>query len=222
MLTPRQIRAARGLLGWDAAELGDHAGVHRQTIANIESGHTHPQADSIGRIKQALNDAGVEFLANQGVRLKSSDVEIYEGPERFEDFIDFVYEQIATHGGHICLSVTDESLFSKYRKDTKDHYERMQKLYDQGGFKSFRILANKSNFATDYTYNTYKQLPGEALAPTAFYTFANYLALISFAHTTPPYVLVVKSTPLASSYRQAFDIAWVTATEPPKAKATRP
>ena len=214
MLTPRQIRAARGLLGWDAAELGKRAGIHRQTIANIESGRTQPQAGSLEPIARAFTDAGVEFLANQGVRLKSSDVEIYEGPERFEDFIDFVYEQIATRGGDICLSVTDESFFSKYRKDTKDHYERMQKLYDQGGFKSFRILANKSNFATDYTYNTYKQLPAEALAPTAFYTFANYLALISFAHTTAPYVLVVESPPLASSYRQAFDIAWAAASEP--------
>jgi len=217
MITPRQIRAARGLLGWDATELGGRAGIHRQTITNIECGRTQPHADSINRIRQTLSDAGVEFLANQGVRLKSSDVEIYEGPERFQDFIDFVYEQIAAHGGDICLSVTDESLFSKYRRDTKDHYERMQRLYNEGGFNSFRILANKSNFANDYTYNTYKQLPGEALAPTAFYTFANYLALISFVHTTPPYVLVVESPPLASSYRKAFDIAWAAASEPPKA-----
>jgi len=45
---------------------------------------------------------------------------------------------------------------------------------------------------------------------------ARYLALISFEHNTPPYVLVVQSAPLADSYRRAFDIAWAAAKEPPK------
>jgi hypothetical protein len=143
-------------------------------------------------------------------------VEIYEGADRFEDFTNFVFEQIKTYGGNICLSVTDERLFAKYRTNTAEHYQRMQELFDRGVIKSFRILANRSNFATKYTYNTYKWQPEETMAPTAFYTFADYLALISFEHTIPPYVLVVQSAPLADSYRRAFDIAWVAGKEPPR------
>jgi hypothetical protein len=172
-------------------------------------------------IRQALERRNIEFTSDQGVRLKSSDVEIFEGPERFQIFIDFVYEQIRTRGGHICLSVTDERLFSKYRTNTVEHYERMQDLFNRGVIKSFRILANKSNFATRYTYNVYKWQPEETMAPTAFYTFANYLALISFEHSTPPYVLLVQSAPLADSYRRAFDIAWAAGKEPPKAEEAR-
>jgi transcriptional regulator with XRE-family HTH domain len=221
LLTPRQIRAARALLGWEAIELGKRTDLSPKTIANIEAGRTQAQAGSLERIAKAFMDGGVEFTTNQGVRLKSSDVEIYEGPERFEDFTNFVFEQIKTRGGHICLSVTDERLFSKYRTNTVEHYERMQDLSDRGVIKSFRILAHKSNFASKYTYNTYKWQPEDTVAPTAFYTFADYLALISFEHTTPPYVLLVQSAPLADSYRRAFDIAWTAAKEPPKPAGTK-
>ena len=217
MITPRQIRAARGLLGWEAIELGKRTDLSRETIANIESGRTQAREGSLERIAKAFAESGVEFIPNEGVRLKPSGLEVYEGPDRFEDFVDFVFEQVKTHGGNVCLSVTDERLFSKYRKNTTTtaHYERMQDLYNRGILKSFRILANKSDFASKYTYNNYKWIPESGVSPTAFYTFGDCLALISFVHDTPPYVVVLKSAPLANAYSQAFDIAWAAAKEPP-------
>ena len=100
--------------------------------------------------------------------MKQTGVDIYEGEERFNEFYDFLYEHIKKHGGDICLSISDERLLSKYRKDPVAHYERMQALFDKGGFKSFRILASKSNFASKYSYNTYKWQPEASIAPTAF------------------------------------------------------
>jgi transcriptional regulator with XRE-family HTH domain len=215
MLTSRQIRAARALLGWEAVELSRRTGLSRETIANIESGRTQGREASLERIEKALSGAGVEFLPNHGVRLRPTGLEVYEGVERFEDFYAFLYDQLKTHGGDVCLSVTDERLLAKYRKDPKLHYKRMQELHDSGVIKSFRILTNKSNFANDYPYNTYKWQPDASISPTAFYTFTDCLALISFVHDEPPYVVVLQSAPLASSYRQAFDTAWIVAGEPP-------
>ena len=215
MLTSRQIRAARGLLGWEATELGKRTDLSRETIANIESGRTQAREGSLERIAKAFMDGGVEFTANQGVRLKPSGLEVYEGPARFNEFYDFLYEQVKTHGGDVCLSVTDETLLAKYRKNSAVHYQRMQDLFDRGIIKSFRILANKSDFASKYPYNIYKWQPESSISPTAFYTFGECLALISFVHDTPPYVVVLQSAPLANSYRQAFDAAWAAAKEPP-------
>lgn len=214
MITGRQIRAARALLEWDAEDLAEKAELSRDTIFNIENGKVQARGSSAEKIFQAFDRSGIEFTDNSGVRMKASGLEVYEGPERFDDFYAFLYEQLKTHGGDVCLSVTDERLLAKYRKNSAIHYERMQDLSDKGVIKSFRILANKSNFASKYPYNSYKWQPDSSIAPTAFYTFSECLALISFVHTNPPYVVVLQSAPLANSYRQAFDIAWDAAKEP--------
>jgi transcriptional regulator with XRE-family HTH domain len=222
MLTIRQIRAARALLGWEATEVSERSGVHRHTIANIEAGRTQPHAGSVEAIARAFIDAGVEFTPNEGVRIKPSHIELFEGLDRFAAFSDFFYEQVKNHGGEICLSVTDERFFEKYMPNTIEHYERMQKLFDARVFKSFRILANESNFATKYNYNTYKKQHEASPSPTAFYTFADCLALISFVHATPPFVVVIQSAPLAHSYTLAFDAAWKIADEPPPPRVVPP
>jgi transcriptional regulator with XRE-family HTH domain len=219
MLTPRQVRAARGLLGWEATELGKRTNLSRETIANIESGRTQAREGSLERIAKALEAGGVEFTANQGVRLRPSGLEVYEGPERFEEFYNFLYEHLRTQGGDVCLSVTDERLLTKYRKNPAIHYERMMDLRTRGVVKSFRILANKSDFSPDYPYNEYKWQADATVSPTAFYTFGDCLALISFAHNPAPHVVVLQSAPIAESYRQAFDIAWAAGREPPLSQA---
>lgn len=76
MLSGSQIRAARGLLGISAAELAKKAGVGWATIQRIEQADGLPQArpSSLEQVKQALEEAGVEFIGDPiyspGVRLK--------------------------------------------------------------------------------------------------------------------------------------------------------
>ncbi len=73
--TPRQIRAARGLLNWTRTELADHAIVSTTTVADIERGDVNPRASTLGAIILALEKAGIEFLrpnaegCGEGVRL---------------------------------------------------------------------------------------------------------------------------------------------------------
>jgi transcriptional regulator with XRE-family HTH domain len=220
-LTGPQIAAALALTGLTREALCKDAAIAKNTLNNILNDTAAYREDTIRRIRSILETRGIEFTENQGVRMKATGVDVYEGPERFNEFYDFLYEHIKKNGGDICLSISDERLLSKYRKDPMVHYERMQDLSDRGVIKSFRILANKSNFTSKYLYNTYKWQPDASVAPTAFYTFGDCLALISFAHSPAPYVVVLQSAPIAQSYRQAFDIAWAVAKEPPASKDER-
>lgn len=213
MITGRQIRAARGLLGWDASELAAKAGLTRETVSRIENSTVQAREGSLNHIMQVFAGNGVEFTDNQGVRMKVTGVEIFDGPDQFDNFSAFLCDHLAQHGGDVCVSVVDENLLFKYRKDPLTHRKRLKDLCEKGTIKSFRILANKSEFAP--TYATYKRNPGPAMSPTAFYAFGDCLALISFAHNPPPYVVVLQSAPLADAYRQAFEVAWVAAEAPP-------
>jgi transcriptional regulator with XRE-family HTH domain len=78
MLTPEQIRAARGLLNWSQRELAEASGVAVQSIKNIETGKTDPRLSTATALRHTLELKGVIFLSGNdttpggpGVRLKS-------------------------------------------------------------------------------------------------------------------------------------------------------
>lgn len=78
-LTVAQCRAARALLGWTAAEVATAAGIGIMTVKRFEGGQTI-NAVSIGKIRTALVDAGITFIAagersqdgGDGLRLTST------------------------------------------------------------------------------------------------------------------------------------------------------
>lgn len=77
MIAPEQCRAARGLLGWTQRQLADAAGVSANTVIDFEAGRRKPIRVNMEAIMQALEAAGVEFLApdngGPGVRLRSAE-----------------------------------------------------------------------------------------------------------------------------------------------------
>ncbi len=81
MITAVQMRAARALLGMDQRQLADAAGVSLPTIQRMESsdGQVRGNVDSVVKVVEALERAGVELIADgavsgyggRGVRLKA-------------------------------------------------------------------------------------------------------------------------------------------------------
>jgi predicted transcriptional regulator len=75
MITSRQIRAARALLGWSQQQLADKAIVSLNAVARLENGVVDSRISTVQAIQKALVKAGIEFLdadqKGEGVRLKS-------------------------------------------------------------------------------------------------------------------------------------------------------
>lgn len=213
MITGRQIRAARALLDISQDELATSAGLTKQGISKIEDGSVHPREGTIADIVRVVKDRGIEFIENQGVRIKPTGVDIYDGPESFDNFYDFLYEHLKQHGGDVCLNIYDEHLPAGHRKNPEVHRDRMRELIGRGDV-TFRILTTISDFDT-HGYVEFRWLPRQQPSPTAFYAFGDCLALLSFVNPRSPYIVVIRSGPLAEAYRQGFNIAWDTAEEPP-------
>jgi predicted transcriptional regulator len=72
MITPRQIRAARALLGWSQQVLADRAIVSLNALVRLETGKVDSRLSTLSAVQAALTKAGIEFLpANdkgEGVR----------------------------------------------------------------------------------------------------------------------------------------------------------
>lgn len=78
MITARQIRAARALLGWSQQDLADQAIVSLNAITRLERGEVDPRMSTVTAVQKAITKAGVEFISaddrkGEGVRLSKPD-----------------------------------------------------------------------------------------------------------------------------------------------------
>ncbi len=79
MISVRQVKAARALLGWSQDDLAAKSGVSKPTVARLETaeGELGGYASTGDKIVAALESAGVEFIAENGggagVRLRKPD-----------------------------------------------------------------------------------------------------------------------------------------------------
>ena len=75
-VTSAQVRMARAALNWTVRDLAEAAGLHRNTITNIEVGRYAGDQRTLEAIETVLRKAGVEFIdengGGAGVRLKKS------------------------------------------------------------------------------------------------------------------------------------------------------
>lgn len=65
MISPAQLRAARGLLGWTQKDLASRAGVSDRTIRLFELEMRVPYIQTVAAIEGCLSEAGVRFLATE-------------------------------------------------------------------------------------------------------------------------------------------------------------
>ncbi len=67
MIEAAQVRAARALIGWSQAELADVADVAVSVIDRFETGQRDSiPAETVGKIRTALESAGVVFIPRNG------------------------------------------------------------------------------------------------------------------------------------------------------------
>jgi transcriptional regulator with XRE-family HTH domain len=68
LVTIRQIKAARALLGWSQADLARASGVSEPTIARLESvdGRLGGRKETGMKLRAAIEAAGIEFIEEDG------------------------------------------------------------------------------------------------------------------------------------------------------------
>lgn len=76
MTTADQLRAARAMLGLSQSDLAERVGLSTKTVKRAEgSGNPPASAAAVATIRAALEDAGVEFIPENGggpgVRLRA-------------------------------------------------------------------------------------------------------------------------------------------------------
>ena len=83
-----QIKAARAMLDWSQYDLASAAGLSDTTIGNLESGQMSPRSSTASVIRRVLENAGLEFIEPEGVRMRRDDVMLYDGADSCDQLFD--------------------------------------------------------------------------------------------------------------------------------------
>ena len=219
MITGRQIRAARALLEWDAEDLADKAGLSRDTIFNIEKGIVQARETTIDRIVQAFASHDIEFLPDEGVKVRRSDLVKYNGVEGFKRFMDDIYEvarrstPAEQEAYPIYCSNVDDTLYIKHLGDFfVEHIRRMTALKLK---TRVHILIKNQPYSyraeeIDWGYRQYRRYPEniKMVGDTVFYAYGRKLAILMLSGRGAPQVIIIDSPLAAKAYREQFELTW--------------
>jgi len=202
----KQIQAARALAGWERTDLARVTGLNPATLRYIETEKNSPKKETLIKIISAFRNIGIEFIDNDGVRRLPIGMEVFEGRDRFQEFLNFVYFYLESFGGEVIVSLVDEGAFQRSIKNIEGYRSKMLAFVGSGKVTG-RILAAEGNFSQTWAVIR-RQTKQHNMPQVSFFAFGDNLALISFDHKTPPYVVLHKSGPFAIAYKNAFDAAW--------------
>lgn len=211
-ITTAQIRGARGILNWSQQDLAQRTGISATSIGAIENGQTTPRESTLTTIRKTLENAGVQFLGLEGMRIQNSYVQTYNGADGFSDFLDDVYQTAVAHGTEknpmqVFLSnVVHENWVKWMRPDLWENHTR--RMLEAKKVMDVRIITKEGdwNFPTK-AYSQYKWFPKEMFNDKSFYSYHDRLAFINFKQDDVE-IILIKQPAFAEGYRSLFLVAW--------------
>lgn len=203
MITINQCRAARGLLDWTQQDLADASGLSKTAINNFEKGHSDIKTESLRAIRMAFESADVEFLGDEGLRLKQEKALLLTGENAFSDLLNDIFETMKDIGGEVqIINRNETSSGQTSQKTLLEHYERMEKY----NIKE-RVLCTKGNGLTaNNNMRTRRYLKDDVMAGTM--TTFLYAKKVAFELWDQSVIVVVESADAYRAEQIRFEKLW--------------
>lgn len=219
MITTAQIRGARGVLNWSQGDLSERTGISATSIGSIENGLTQPRDSTLQLIQKAFEDAGIEFLPNDGIRKKTGEVRVLSGRTGFWQFYEDIYETLSQFPGEVVVHNVDERKFEKWlgADNLKTHIERMKSIEGV----TYKILLQEGDdyYLATPDYSTYRWIPTMFFSSVPFYVYGQKLAILLF--DAEPTVIILDYPSVTEAYRRHFHAFWDISLDPEKLKTAQ-
>lgn len=211
-ITTAQIRGARGILNWSQSDLAERTGISATSIGSIENGQSTPRANTLHVIQKAFEDASIEFIGREGVRIRRSDVRVFEGKNGFLSFYEDIYETLKEKPGEVLVSNVNERDFERWlgKENVDSHVSRMKKV--EGITYKITIREGDNYYLATPDYAEYRWIPKDQFASVPFYVYGDKLAIVLF--NDEPTVIIIDYPSVSDAYRIQFNAMWHSAKIP--------
>lgn len=204
MITVKQLKAARALLGWSQQELGEHAGLSQTAIANIETMRHRPTEAHLRHLREACETAGIQFIEG-GVRERSDFIKFISGPNYRLTMIDYIFAKlVANQQSEYLVSGVDTTLLTDDElAGVAMHVQRLQ-----AAGLSQRVLVREGTKAEQVSGppSWYRALPAAMFsATTPCFVFADRYAMMLYDKQQ---VVIIRNAALADDQKRKFNMLW--------------
>lgn len=206
MITIKQIKAARALLGWKQSDLARISGMALATIANLEQGKGRPRDETLAVVRSTFETFGIEFIQDHGVDLRPErfDVQILHGPQaHFAVIEDYEKTLAKTGGGEVLVSNLDHQyMYDMYSEKLAELCERRPSLNI-----NLRGLVKQGETVRIWPNEEFKAIPGQMFSGlTPVYMYADKTAMVNFKDSLR--VVLIENKSITDAIRQQFEYLW--------------
>lgn len=198
----KQIIAARALLGWSQQELADRAGTGISTVVGFEKGGRDTRTENKEAIIDTLELSGIDFTGG-GVRPKSSNILIFEGPDCYLRVLDDIFYAFKDKKG--------EALFSCVKEAITPGIALQKELILRREGITFRSLVEEGDTYLPYPLDEYRYIPKEYFVNNTQAIYSNRVAILMNGNEK---ALVLENDIYAEVQRNLFNLIWATHKQP--------
>jgi len=202
-VTGRQIRGARGLLGWSMEELADKCDITRLTIRQIENETVQPQERTLTQILTVLDKEGIEFTDNEGVCVRKHHMRTYSGKAGYRQLLDHIYETVRKGGRIRQFNFGDDRYISIAEDYAAEHIKRMESIEGLDA----KVLVLEGEIGTPVSYCSYNTLDDEFKDMAPWYLYGDTL-ILPLTEGGKRECVTIHSKQVAERYMREFDTFW--------------
>ena len=155
-------------------------------------------------IQRALEDGGIEFLPDSGVRKKNRVVVTHEGAGANKLLVEDLYLTLQNTGGEILIAHLDEG--DSIKNLELSWLAEQIRMRKEAGI-THRLLVRPDDPNLIPPLDSYRCIPKEFFSSYPLYIYGPKVALVSWEPS--PRVVIVEDSRFAESMRKLFNFVWM-------------
>lgn len=203
IITGRQIRGARGLLGWTIEDLVAKSGVNRITIRQIEGDEVKPQERTLTSLLTIFDKEGIEFQDNEGVCIRKHQMRTYSGKAGYRQLLDHIYETVKKGGRIRQFNFGDDRYIAIADDYAAEHIERMEEIEGLDA----KVLVQEGEIGNPLSYCSYRTLDSFYADLAPWYLYGDTL-ILPLTEGGRRECMTIQSKQVAERYVREFDLFW--------------
>jgi transcriptional regulator with XRE-family HTH domain len=206
VLSAKQIRASRAILGWSQQDLADAVGLSKPTIVDAERNDHQPRAETLGLIQTAFEDKGLEIIPG-GVKERDDILKVYQGSHCTLEFVDKMQSVLRT-----CESKEILYYGADQARSSDEILKKFIAIKEAGGQSRYLIKNNDTYIMEELSQ--YRWMPDKLwLDSDVKVIFADIVAYV-ITWQAQPKIISFKDKRIADAERKVFNFVWNISAKP--------